>query len=93
MSTILFEYRKIMRKTEKFVINAFQAADLNGDGLIAFSEFELLFRYIEHDKYDPEEVYAIFEENADIMMKGEHSMSFDKFTAVCVEHMLFSDAA
>jgi hypothetical protein len=82
-----------MNRTKEHVVTAFKAADLDGNKTCSLKEFILLYRHIERDKFVEEDVIKIFEEQCDIITDNETSMSFDKFTAVCVEYSLFSSAA
>ena len=89
---ILTKYREVCNYTKQYVINAFKAADLDSDHTCSFKEFNLLYKYIEFEKYDEEFVKFIFEQNADVTNEAEKALSFDKFTIICVEYGLFSDA-
>lgn len=82
-----------MNRTKEHVVTAFKAADLDGNKTCSLKEFVLLYRHIEPEKFNEEAVIKIFEEQCDIITDNETSMSFDKFTAVCVEYGLFSSAA
>jgi len=92
VSKILAKYRVIMNRTKQFVVNAFKAADLDGNKYCSLKEFCILYRNIESDKYDYDFVENLFTENADVRVEGEVNLSFDKFTVVCVEYGLFSDS-
>lgn len=50
-------------------------------------------RHIEPEKFEEEKFEKIFEESADLEVDGQKNLSFNKFSVVCVEHMLFSDEA
>jgi Ca2+-binding EF-hand superfamily protein len=78
-------------RTKKFVIHAFQAADLDGNKKINHNEFVTLFRHIEARKFEFRAALDLFEEAADIITKEEKNLSFDKFTALCVNQQLFSE--
>ncbi len=91
MTKILTKYRVIMSRTKQFVVNAFKAADLDGNKYCSLKEFLTIYRNIEADKYDEGFAEGIFFEHADIKVDGEMNLSFDKFTVVCVEYGLFSD--
>lgn len=57
-------------------------------------EFIIMFRHIETTKFETlgeNKVSKIYEESADLVIKGQKKLSFDKFTAVCVENNLFSE--
>ena len=92
VSKILAKYRVICNKTKQFVVNAFKAADLDGNKYCSLKEFCILYRNIESDKYDYDFVENLFTEHADVRVEGEVNLSFDKFTVVCVEYGLFSDS-
>lgn len=91
LSKVLIKYRHIMNKTKKYVVNAFNACDLDGNKMCNLSEFVLLYRHIEKEKFNEEKVVKLFEEQADLVTNSEKNMSFDKFTAICVDFQLFSD--
>jgi len=91
ISKVLAKYRVIMNRTKQFVVNAFKAADLDGNKYCSLKEFSIIYRNIEREKYDFDFVEAIFSEHADVKVEGEINLSFDKFTVVCVEYGLFSD--
>jgi len=91
ISKILAKYRVIMNRTKQFVVNAFKAADLDGNKYCSLKEFSIIYRNIESEKYDFDFVEQLFAEHADVKVEGEINLSFDKFTVVCVEYGLFSD--
>jgi len=91
MTKVLSKYRLICNRTKGFVVNAFRAADLDGDRLCNLQEFFLLYRYIEAEKYDKEFCEHLFKSYSDGGSGKEITMSFDKFTVLCVEYQLFSD--
>jgi len=91
ISKVLGKYRVIMNRTKQFVVNAFKAADLDGNKYCSLKEFSIIYRNIESEKYDFDFVEALFSEHADVKVEGEINLSFDKFTVVCVEYGLFSD--
>ena len=88
---ILTKYQEMCYNTKQYVINAFKAADLDSNHTCSLKEFDLLYKYIESEKYDEEFVKEIFEENADINTNDEKALSFHRFTVICVEYSLFSD--
>ena len=92
LTKILTKYRHIMNRTKTYVVNAFNACDLDGNKMCNLSEFVLLYRHIEKDKFKEEDVVKLFEEQADLITDSQKNMSFDKFTAICVDYQLFSDA-
>lgn len=81
-----------MNRTKTYVVNAFKAADLDGNKMCNLSEFVLLYRHIESDKFSEDEVIKLFEDSADIVKESEKNMSFEKFTSISVDFQLFSDA-
>ena len=81
-----------MNRTKDYVVEAFKAADLDGNKMCDLSEFVLLYRHIEKEKFVLDHVIKIYEENADIVIDNQKKMSFDKFTAICVEYSLFSES-
>lgn len=91
MTKVLTKYRIICNRTKQFVVNAFKAADLDGNKYCSLKEFLMIYRNIEHEKYDEGFAENLFNEHADIKLQGEINLSFDKFTVVCVEYGLFSD--
>ena len=91
ISKVLAKYRVIMNRTKQFVVNAFKAADLDGNKYCSLKEFSIIYRNIESEKYDFDFVEQLFAEHADVKVEGEINLSFDKFTVVCVEYGLFSD--
>lgn len=91
MMKILTKYRLVCNRTKQFVINAFKAADLDGDRMCNLREFILLYKYIESEKFDQEFVETLFDDYADLFVNNERNLSFDKFTVICVEYSLFSD--
>ena len=91
LSKILNRYRLIINRTKDYVVNAFTAADLDGNKMCDINEFILLYRHIERNKFNEEIVIKIFEESADLVDDNEKKMSFNKFAAISVEHSLFSD--
>lgn len=57
-------------------------------------EFVMLFRHIESEKFQEmteTKVIQLYEDSADLVIKGEKKMSYDKFVIVCVENYLFTD--
>ena len=91
LTKILNRYRHIMNRTKTYVVNAFNACDLDGNKMCNLSEFVLLYRHIENDKFKEDDVVKLFEEQADLITDSQKNMSFDKFTAICVDFQLFSD--
>lgn len=82
-----------MNRAKNYVINAFAASDLDGNGVCNLDEFLILNRHIEAESYDEEALTLIFNDSADKLIEGESNLSFDKFAVVCVDHNLFTDEA
>ncbi|KAL4479994.1 hypothetical protein ABPG74_020510 [Tetrahymena malaccensis] len=93
LSRVLVKYRQTMNSTKVYVKNAFLACDLDGNGSINLNEFLTLFRHIEIDKFSFSKAFKMFESNADIITENEKCLSFQKFTALCLQNHLFLDAA
>ena len=91
LTKILTRYRHIMNRTKTYVVNAFNACDLDGNKMCNLNEFVLLYRHIEKEKFKEEDVVKLFEDQADLITDSQKNMSFDKFTAICVDYQLFSD--
>ncbi|KRX02725.1 hypothetical protein PPERSA_01842 [Pseudocohnilembus persalinus] len=91
MNEVLKRYRTILKSAQQHAIHAFQAADLDGNGTISLSEFLTLYRHIESNKFNFDEVLDLFERQADVVTEGEKNLSFDKFTSLCVEKRIFSE--
>ncbi|CAD8179246.1 unnamed protein product [Paramecium octaurelia] len=87
---VMNKYRIITIRTKEFVIHAFQAADLDGNKKINNNEFITLFRHIEHQKFNFKEAMNLFYEQADIISVDERSLSFNRFTSVCVSQQIFT---
>jgi len=92
MTKVLAKYRIIHNRTKQNVVNAFKAADLDGNKTCSMKEFILLYKNIESEKYDYWFAETVFNEHADVKVDGEMNLTFDKFTVVCVEYTLFSDS-
>lgn len=84
-------FRNTVEKTKLYVINAFAASDLDGNGMCNLDEFLILNKYIEADKYDEDKWIEIFEDSADIITEEERALSFERFSILCMEYNLFSD--
>jgi len=91
MTKVLMKYRVLVNRTKQYVVNAFKAADLDGNKYCSLSEFILLYKHIEPEKYDYHFVESVFNDYADVKLDDGNNLSFDKFTVVCVEYDLFSD--
>lgn len=92
MTKVLAKYRIVCSRAKQNVVTAFKAADLDGNKNCSLKEFNILYRNIEAEKYDYSFAEAIFNQHADVNVGGQMNLSFDKFTVVCVEYSLFSDA-
>ncbi|CAD8055296.1 unnamed protein product [Paramecium primaurelia] len=92
MIRVLTIFRNNVEKTKLYVINAFSACDLDGNGMCNLDEWLLLIRHIEPDKFEEDKFVDIFEEYADLVEDDEKNLSFDRFSILCMEHELFSDA-
>ncbi|KAL4486029.1 hypothetical protein ABPG72_003963 [Tetrahymena utriculariae] len=91
LNKMLAKYRQLVNRAKTYVINAFAASDLDGNGVCNLDEFLILNRHIEVDIYDEDILTQIFQENADRIIDNEPNLSFDKFAVVCVDYNLFSD--
>ncbi|CAD8065344.1 unnamed protein product [Paramecium sonneborni] len=92
MIRVLTIFRNNVEKTKLYVINAFAACDLDGNGMCNIDEWLLLIRHIEPEKFDEDKFIDVFEEFADLVEEEEKNLSFDRFSILCMEHELFSDA-
>ncbi|CAD8105161.1 unnamed protein product [Paramecium primaurelia] len=93
MIQLFAKYKILVSRAKEYVINAFAACDLDGNGMCNFEEWFLLLRHIEPDRLSSEQISEIFFANADLLVKGEQNFSFEKFAVVCVEFGLFSEEA
>ncbi|CAK62343.1 unnamed protein product (macronuclear) [Paramecium tetraurelia] len=93
MIRVLQIFRNNVEKTKAYVINAFAASDLDGNGMCNIDEWLLLNRHIEGEKYDEDKLIDAFEENADLIVEEEKNLSFETFSILCMSLELFSDAA
>ncbi|CAD8157084.1 unnamed protein product [Paramecium pentaurelia] len=91
MLRVLVVFRNNIEKTKLYVINAFNACDLDGNGFVDVHEWLLLNKYIEPQKYDEIKLTDTFEEAADMQLDDEKYLSFDRFSILCMESELFSD--
>lgn len=62
MIRVLQYFRNNFEKTKTYVINAFAACDLDGNGMCNIEEWLLLNKYIEPDKYDEDKLLDVFDE-------------------------------
>ena len=49
-----------------------------------------MFRHIEANRFHFKKCLKIFEESADVITEKDKSMSFDKFTEMCVDMKIFT---
>jgi len=71
MIQLFVKYKILVSRAKEYVINAFAACDLDGNGMCNFEEFYLLIRHIEPDRFTSEDVSEIFFANADLFVEGE----------------------
>ena len=90
---LFVKYRILVSRAKEYVINAFAACDLDGNGMCNFDEWQLLLTHIEPSRFTPAQVSEMFFATADLLVDGEQNFSFEKFAVVCVEYGLFSDEA
>ncbi|EGR32460.1 hypothetical protein IMG5_082070, partial [Ichthyophthirius multifiliis] len=83
--------KMLVNRAKIYVINAFDASDLDGNGVCNLQEFLILNKHIENENYNEEILTQIFKENADKFIDDEQNLSFDKFASVSVDFNLFSD--
>ena len=93
MIRVLQIFRNNVEKTKAYVINAFAASDLDGNGMCNIDEWLLLNRHIEGEKYDEDKLVDAFEENADLVVEEEKNLSFETFSILCMSLELFSDTS
>lgn len=67
MLKLLNRYRGLVNRAKEYVINAFAASDLDGNGMCNFEEWVLLNRHIENDTLDPTKLTSLFFDYADII--------------------------
>ncbi|CAK94800.1 unnamed protein product (macronuclear) [Paramecium tetraurelia] len=91
MLKVLRLFRDNVQNIQTFVINAFNASDLDGNGMCNLEEWLTLNKYIENQKYDEAKLSSKFQENADLVCDGEKYLSFDRFSILCLELDIFSD--
>jgi hypothetical protein len=60
MERVLTKYRFLVNRAKTYVINAFAASDLDGNGMCNLDEFLLLNRHIEKLRYDKNFLEKIF---------------------------------
>lgn len=93
LTRLLTTYRVLVNRAKQYVINAFNACDLDGNRKCNFHEWCMLNRHIEPTKFDDDQLESVFEDSADIVDNGEKNLSFDRFAVLSLEHELFSDEA
>lgn len=90
MGKVLQKYRVLLGKTQVFVKNAFFAADLDANNRINLDEFLTLFRHIIPAKFNLMRCIKLFEERADLVLEEQKNLSFNRFTALCIDHNLLT---
>jgi hypothetical protein len=103
MTKVIKKFRLLVMRTKSFVINAFEACDLDGNGQLSLNEFIMLVRHIEPKKFDMKQNVMKFYDWADLKEDGEgdndeektgvKNMSFDNFALICNELNMFSEEA
>ena len=91
LEIVVRKYRQIIGNTKQFVINAFNACDLDMNGDCSEEEFLLLWKHLNSDTYDRDASTKKFLDKADKESDGEMLMSFDRFCAVSAELGLFTE--
>ena len=91
LEIIVRKYSLIIGATKQYVVNAFNASDLDNNGYCSEDEFHLLWKYLNPDSYEEGAVSQTFEDRADKEIEGEAAMSFDRFCAISAEFSLFSE--
>lgn len=71
MILLFSRYRILISRAKEYVINAFAACDLDGNGMCNYEEWYLLLRHIEPNRLSHEQVSEIFFTNADLLEEGE----------------------
>ena len=54
MMNLFVKYRILVSRAKEYVINAFAACDLDGNGMCNFEEWYLLLRHIEPERFTHE---------------------------------------
>jgi hypothetical protein len=85
MYKVLHFFRQSVNKTKVYVMNAFAASDLDGNGMCNLEEWLILNRHIESDRFDLEKLTNIFNDKADLDIEAEKNLSFDRFAVLCLE--------
>ena len=67
MIRLLNRYRGLVNKAKDYVINAFAASDLDGNGMCNFEEWVLLNRHIEENTLSNDRLTTLFFDNADLI--------------------------
>lgn len=84
------KYRGVISKTKVYVKHAYQACDLDGNGMCDTQEFHTMFKYIEPGTFSHEEIDEIFDNEADLLDEGEKCISFNKFALICADYNIFT---
>lgn len=86
-------YKNYLQLAINDVKDLFDAADLNGDNFLQFDEFDMLFRSVEHERYNPWLSLKYFESYSDLIaeMNGENypAISYEKFRIFALEKDYF----
>ena len=85
MVKVLHYFRLSVNKTKIYVINAFAASDLDGNGMCNLEEWLLLNRHIEPLKFDEAKLSDLFFDHADLEENEEKNLSFERFTILCLQ--------
>lgn len=71
MIHLFAKYKILVSRAKEYVINAFAACDLDGNGMCNFEEWFLLIRHIEPERLTNEQISEIFFTNADLIINEE----------------------
>ncbi|EAR84955.2 hypothetical protein TTHERM_00585130 (macronuclear) [Tetrahymena thermophila SB210] len=84
-------YQNKKEEIENNVKKLFYAADLDKNDCIELNEFITIYRYLESETFNSNEVQNLFINSADMVTcEGEKAFSLDRFAAVCLDYQLFS---
>ncbi|KAL4438322.1 hypothetical protein ABPG74_009745 [Tetrahymena malaccensis] len=84
-------YQNKKEEIENNVKKLFYAADLDKNDCIELEEFITIYRYLESETFNRDEVQHLFVNSADMVTcEGEKAFSLDRFAAVCLDYQLFS---
>jgi hypothetical protein len=88
---LVVKYKIFINRTKQYVKNAFNAADLDGNGQCSLEEFMTLWKYINYDSFDEERAMVVFQQEADEEDDGDLAMSFNRFAMVSSKNRLFTE--